>query len=205
MVIHIESLEYDARSQLFTVKTDRKCEYKLTYEQLESLSLSSDRSYPESIAEEIERLSEFNEAYRIAARYASRSPRCTQEVRNRLRIKGFFEKTIEDVIDRLVEIGLIDDMEYIKLFVKDKSELNRYSRKRIRFELIRLQFSSECIETALEQLTQSSDEENALRLAEQKLGHQERNDRQKAKLFRYLVGRGFEYETVNRALERMGF
>lgn len=84
-------------------------------------------------------------AYDMALEYISRKLRCEKEIREYLNKKNIDNKSIEDVIKRLKNNNLLDEITYIKAFTYDKFNLNNYGPNKIKKELNNLGFDSSLI------------------------------------------------------------
>src|SRR3712207_93103 len=67
--------------------------------------------------------------------YLGYRARSEKEVRERLRRYGYGEETIEGVIERLQELGYLDDEDFARLVVSEKAR--RYGPRRVTAELSR--------------------------------------------------------------------
>jgi len=91
------------------------------------------------------------------------------------------------------------------MFIKDKINISKYGVRKIKEALYYKGIDKEIIEEKIKSISAESEEERALVLGEKKLLNIKENDNRKkmAKLSNYLLGKGFEYETVNRALRKL--
>lgn len=79
----------------------------------------------------------YKKAYDLSLKYLSYRDRTIFEVKNYLLKKNYNSATIESVIQKLIENGLLDDNEYTKKFIYYKSSNNNWGEYKIAYELKR--------------------------------------------------------------------
>lgn len=140
-----------------------------------------------------------NVAYsRLAARMRTKA-----QLARALSQKGFDENTIQSVLDKLTEMGLLDDAQYARRLV----EVQQYRGGRRRMEQKLFAHGIESA-TAKEAISGISDEDECARacvLAGQWIrGMKDMEAKaRKQKLYQRLLRRGFSYETASEALKRL--
>ena len=72
---------------------------------------------------------------------------------------------IDEVIEDLKKKGYLDDKEFIRAFVAEKSKFKNWSIKKIKSELIKSGLASKLIDEILSKEPSDSDSENAMKLA----------------------------------------
>lgn len=134
-----------------------------------------------------------------AAGYISHSFRTERQVRDYLRDKGYSDAIIEYCIEKLKHYGYVDDEKYAEEFIRIY-HLNK-GTVRLKAELLRKGIARAVIEDKLSHdLQQGEIVEN---LAQSYMKGKELNQKNKARLFRYLYGRGFSYDDIKAAMERI--
>ncbi|NUS95294.1 MAG: recombination regulator RecX [Nocardia sp.] len=118
----------------------------------------------------------------LAVRARSRA-----ELAQRLSAKGHAPEVIEQVLDRLVEVGLIDDADFARQWVQQRHGFSGKGRRALEQELRRKGVSQEDSAAALETVTVDDEYERATELVRRKLRTLPAGlDREKA--IRRLVG-----------------
>jgi regulatory protein len=124
------------------------------------------------------------------------------EVRQRLRRRGFDGKVVEEVIFKLKERRLIDDVDFSEYWRNNRLSFSPRSGRLIKLELRQKGVAAE---TANEVVKDLDDEnhvyEAGLRKARRLSGSD--YDDFRRRLYDYLRRRGFNYETVKRAVARL--
>lgn len=138
---------------------------------------------------------EVEAAVQRAHNFLSYRPRSRQEVEGNLRKHGIPEETIEQVIARLRDQRLLDDLAFARQWVENRSAFHPRGRYALRSELRQKGVAEAIIEQALEGV----DEEELARLAAEKKARQLQGMDWKQffrKLSGHLSRRGFGYEIV---------
>jgi regulatory protein len=159
--------------------------------------------------EEIARIAETEEetkARRYGISLLSYRMRSRKELSRRLQRKGYSQETVDRVTSDLEEAGLIDDLEFARLWMRSRMESSPRSFYAIRRELFQKGVDREKIENAQCELEREFDEkEIALSLAKKRLSRLkglEKRDRER-RLLGFLKRRGFDYETVRSVLAEL--
>ena len=120
-------------------------------------------------------------------------------LRRKLCEAGYPERAIDAAIAYVESYHYLDDGRYAASYVR----YHQYgkSRRRIRMDLRSKGISDELIDRAIETEFTNS-EEDMIRAAVAKRGYDAASAdlREKQKLYRFLLGRGFSYESIDRAI-----
>lgn len=143
-----------------------------------------------------------NKFYDMALKYINLRLRSEGEIRDYLKRKKASPSQIQDIVSRLVELGLINDQYYTQAFIHDKLLFKPASKRKLTNELRKKKISEEVIKTSLEN-GQINDQESLKKTIEMKMGQKKYQD--KLKLMRYLVGLGYNYSDVKEALDGLSF
>jgi regulatory protein len=142
-----------------------------------------------------------------ALRLLDRSRRTRADLAGRLREKGHATEVIEPVLDRLAQVGLVDDAEYARAWLAGRWGRRAAGWTRLRQELRGRGVSDDDIEAARTRLAEhegrGADEvETARRVVSQaarRYASLEPRVRQQ-RLYALLARRGFDGDTIRRAL-----
>ena len=136
-----------------------------------------------------------------AFRLLGRRQHSSSELRRKLWGKDYEQKLIDEVIEDLKKNGYLDDKEFARAFVEEKSRAKSWSIKRINGELVKRGVASKLIDEILNDRPKEEDYESAIKLAKKKYEIlSKRNLESKElrnKLSAYLFSKGFEYELIN--------
>jgi regulatory protein len=155
--------------------------------------------------QEIEELLErdsFQKAYARALRFLSYRPRSEAEVRRYLQGKKVSPTIEAEVVERLTAAGLLDDQAFASYWVENRESFNPRGRYALRHELYQKGLSEETIAAALEDIDEEESAHRALTSRARRMPPLDRRSFRK-KLGSFLRRRGFSYEAISTALERM--
>jgi len=156
-------------------------------------------------AGQIEALARSDHSHRClkaAVRYLSYRPRSEFELRERLHQRGFDDDSVEAVLVRLKEQGLVDDMAFAQFWRDNRESFSPRSQWLTGLELRRKGVASNIID----QITGTiDDEDSAYRAALSKARSLPTSDYQsfRRRLGGYLKRRGFGYRVINYTMEKL--
>lgn len=148
-------------------------------------------------------------------RFLSFRPRSEKEVREYLEKKIKNEKSnlknnkdvIDSIINKLKEQKFLDDFEFAKWWIEQRSKIKPKALKFIIFELKQKGISKELIEQVLEDgnFVIESDFDKAKKLAEKRIERYKNEDKQKKyeKMVRFLASKGFNYDTIKKVIDQI--
>jgi len=152
--------------------------------------------------EALARSDHFHRCLNAAAHYLSYRPRSESELRERLYRRGFGDDSVEAVIARLKEQGLVDDTAFAQFWKNNRESFSPRSQWLTRLELRRKGIAEEIIDQAIDAI---DDDDSAYRAALSKARSLSLSDYQsfRRRLGGYLRRRGFSYEVINHTVELM--
>jgi regulatory protein len=155
--------------------------------------------------EELARLSRADQGCRsldAALHYLECRPRSEFEVRLKLAQRGFPGEDIEATLNRLRELGLVDDRAFAQFWKENREQFRPRSRALTRLELHRKGVAGDIIEQVL---GDCDDSESAYQAARSQVRRMSREDRGvfRQRLGDYLRRRGFSYEVAARTVARL--
>ena len=151
---------------------------------------------------EILHVSEKEKALSKALNYLSKTIKTKKQVKDYLIKKGFYDEIVFFVLDKLSEYGLINDREYSIRYVETYSKTQ--GRKLIEYKLMAKGVRKEDILFAFEETANKVDNfTNAYNLAIKHLKGKERTRENLAKTYRYLAGKGYLFEDIERVFSKI--
>jgi len=141
-------------------------------------------------------------AYQRALNFLSYRPRSAQEVRRNLAEKGFPNTAIEATLERLEQVGQVNDLEFAHYWVDQRQTFRPRGVAMLRHELRQKGVNRACIAAALEAV----DEEALAYQAAQPWANRSSNlsaQDFKRKLSSFLARRGFSYTIVRTTMDRL--
>jgi regulatory protein len=138
-------------------------------------------------------------------RLCSRTEKCVTDIRLKLAAWEFAPGETSKIIAQLQAGGFVDERRYARAFVHDKITLSYWGVVKIRKTLKNKKIDDEVIREALAAIDKLTQEHTLACL----LSHKEKSLKavplvtRKAKLLRFALGRGFEYEMAMRAVDEL--
>ncbi|SHK44072.1 regulatory protein [Hathewaya proteolytica DSM 3090] len=147
----------------------------------------------------------FSKAKNTALKYISRCLKTESEVVKKLERAGFDEGTSQRVIEYMKSYNFVDDVEYTRLFIKEK--IKKYGVTKIKYDLRNKGVNEKIVE---EQLNNNDLQEMdavinqvASKKYQQLKSKHEDQYIVKRKLAQFLLGKGYEYELINRTISKV--
>src|SRR5258705_6591331 len=126
-----------------------------------------------------------------------------KQVRQRLARKEHSADDIDEAVARLREERAINDQRVAEAIARTETGIRKRGKVRVRMQIERAGIAKETAKTAIDEVFETIDDDALL---ESSLGKRLRgretiaDDREFQRLFRYLVGQGFESDRVMQAL-----
>jgi len=141
-----------------------------------------------------------------ALRILDRSRRTRSELAKKLLEKGHASTEIEPMLDRLAEVGLLDDVEYARAFLAGRWGRKPAGWRRLEMELKKKGVSSPDILAARAQLEERDQAGDEVAAARRVIAHTERRYAaleprvRRQRLFALLLRRGFDTGVIEQAM-----
>jgi len=136
-------------------KKKGKDKYELFFENGTSIELYEDvivnnellinKEIDDSKLEEIRKQNNSSETYIKCVKYISIRMRSRNEIEEYLLKNNYERKLIDDVIDKLFEMGLLNEEQFVKSFINDKLLMTNYGPYKIKNELLKHKIDEELI------------------------------------------------------------
>ena len=152
---------------------------------------------PEQLAE-IQLESEKNTAFDKALTHISATQKTEKQMREFLQGKGYLPSVIDYVVEKLRSYNFLNDGQYAEAYVESLSR--RKGSKLLRMELRGKGVSDAEIDAALDTLPMEREEETAKALLEKYMRGKICDKTTMQKAYRYLLGKGYDYEVIKSAL-----
>lgn len=181
--LHLDG-EYFCSLDLFTVMSER---------------LKVGDQVDEKRIKEISDKAEYAQALDKALSYISKSMHTKMQIIKYLKGKQYQGYTIAKVIDKLEEYGYVDDAAYAKKYFQEKSAA--YGAKKIAYDLKLKGVDEKTIESVADIC---DDQTDACEYVARKYVKNKPVDYEmKQKCYRYLLSKGFDYDTAKRVVEKL--
>jgi regulatory protein len=184
------------------VHLDGRFAFSLDAEVAEREGLQTGQELPESRLQTLARSDQYQRALNAAFRYLGYRPRSEAEIREKLLKRDFVPEVVDEVIGRLRELGMVDDIAFARFWVENRESFRPRSRRLTGLELRRMGVGREVVEQVVEE---TDDAGNAYRAAVQKTRQWPVVDYHdfRRRLGDYLRRRGFDYEVINHVVGKV--
>jgi len=149
----------------------------------------------------LKKIDQIEDGFQKALRFISYKPRTMSEVEKKLNEYDFDEDIISDVLKMVVEKGYVNDLQYAKNWVENRSIYKPRSKKLITWELKNKQISEDIISEATGDLVP---EDKLASLAAEKYARRLSGYEKEIfirRLSGYLIRRGFSFSTVKTTVQ----
>lgn len=138
------------------------------------------------------------QAVEKALAHVAATPKTEKQMRDFLQKKGYVAAVIDYAVERLSYYGYVDDKEYCRAYV---GGISGKSKRAIQAQLLKRGVDMETVEEALSDY--EDDGEQVFALLEKYLRGKELTRENIYKASRYLVSKGYDYDAVKEACERL--
>jgi regulatory protein len=131
--------------------------------------------------------------------YCKYQERCHKEVRNKLYELGLSTITVDEQISELIAADILNEERFAKSYARGKWRILHWGRNKIKQQLKLKNVSDYCIKKALQEIAED-DYQSILQELTIKKWSELRTERskqmKKAKVYRYLIQKGYEQDLV---------
>lgn len=187
------------RKDRFSVFVDGEYAFSLSESALLKSKVVSGMELDERQLKELTKLANADKLYIRALNLVSARAKTRWEVELYLKRKDASPALISSIVNKLSDIGLIDDDRYAQDFVRNRDNLRPTSRRKIRAELMKKRVAEDAIDKAL-----GNSEGNDLDALIEIIGRKRKQARYRddEKLMQYLARQGFSYHDIKAALNQ---
>jgi regulatory protein len=202
----ITKIEYQKNNKdRVNIYLDDKFEFGIDLNIMVKYSLSKNMVLDDEFISGILIEEDKTKAYNYAISVLSRSPKSEKELRLKITQKGYDVDLANIIIDKLKANKYIDDEDYSDRFIHDKINLSKYGRRKIKEALYHKGIDRQIIDEKLSLISMDDEIKRAYNLGEKKLKSMSNieNTKKYVKLSNFLIGKGFDYETVRKVVSKL--
>ncbi len=129
--------------------------------------------------------------------------RCHFEVNRKLTSWGLIPEMIDLLINELIKFNFLNEERYARSFTRGKFRINKWGRNKIRIELKKRQVFEKCIDLAMREIDEKEYSDTIKEILQKRnIKEKELNlYKRKLKLTRYIMSKGFEYDSIIREID----
>lgn len=207
-IVAIVATARDANRAMIRVGSGRgkgKVVATLTSRLVADLDLHTNQPWTPELAKQVESAKGFDKAMRAAVNRLNRRPMSRKMVDDKLRELDHSPEVREAVLDRLAEVGLLDDEVYGRSLIRAEMSRKAAGPRLLSQKLYQKGIAGELAARLIEEATSDRDEQlqSCLELARKKMRTMQRLDAttRKRRLYGQLARRGFDTDTIRAAME----
>ncbi|HJQ08371.1 MAG TPA: RecX family transcriptional regulator [Candidatus Saccharimonadales bacterium] len=186
------------RPDRYSVFVDGKYAFGLSESGLLTSCLASGQEITGEQLQAFKKTAGLDKAYGNAVRYVAMRPRSEWEMSEYLRRKGIDAEAAAQIVERLKNLQLLDDLAFAKAWIQSRRALKSASTRRLQQELRQKHVPDDVIGIALQ--AAATDEREALRNILEKKRARYPDDQ---KLMHYLARQGFSLEDIRAAMSEI--
>ena len=130
----------------------------------------------------------------------AKKPYAEREIRTKLYQKGYSSETTQKIIETIKEYKLIDDSDYAKTYV-DSNKTK--SKREIEFNLSQKGIDKHIIQNAVNDIKNDDEMAKIDIITVKYMKNKPKTSENLQKLFRYLQGKGFEFELIKNKISKL--
>jgi regulatory protein len=193
--------QQERRKDRYSVYIDGKYAFSLSERSLLEAKLASGQELTADQVKAYKQLSADDKVYSNALRYAAMRRRSRWEMESYLMRKDASPALANQILNKLSDLGFIDDLAFARAWVENRHLLRPTSRRKLQQELRAKRVSNEIIDKVLREDQTSDLEELKAVIARKRRQAKYQDD---TKLMQYLARQGFGYDDIKSALAADG-
>ncbi len=148
-------------------------------------------------------MDDFEKFYNKALKFLSYRPRSEKEIIDKLKSKKASDEVIKKVIKKLKEYKFLDDLEFVRWWIEQRTKMNPKGLRLIKIELKRKGIDDKLIEKI--NLKDRNDLKLVKGLVEKRIERYKKMGKWEVypKLVRYLSSRGFSYDVIKESIDEL--
>ena len=142
-------------------------------------------------------------AYVDGLKMLARHELSESQIRQRLARKGHPESDIDEAVERLRGERAIDDVRVAEAIARTETSIKRRGKVRVRMQIQQAGIGKDIAKRAVDEVFSAIDDDELIEASLRKRLRQREtiaDDREFQRLYRYLIGQGFEHDRVMKVL-----
>lgn len=179
----------------YSIFVDEKYSFSLSELGLINSRLKVGEEIGEERLGELKDTARLDKAYNQALNLIARRMRSAWELESYLKRKGYDTSLSLEILNKLSDLGYVDDLKFAKAWVADRRLLRLTSKRKLQLELRQKRVEAEIIDKVLTQ--DQTDEQEVLK---DLIKRKQKRYPDKLKLMQYLSRQGFSYDMIKSAM-----
>ncbi len=140
-----------------------------------------------------------------AKRYCSFQERCILDVENRFKAWNVKKEDWDLLVDKLIEQNFLNEKRYIEAFVRGKFLIKKWGKIKIKAELNQKRIYGKEIDEAMKNEIEEDEYLTTIKqliIKKKALLNESEKSKEKEKIYRYILSKGYEHEWVLKYLNQ---
>lgn len=187
----------------YSIYIDEKFAFGVSEEDLIYFKLKENSEITEQRYNYIMEYVIYTKAKDKAYKFLGYKARSEKEVRDKLIKENYPQEIIDRIIELFKHYNYINDENYTKAYINDRIKFKPRAKRMLKYELAQKGIDSDTIENIID--SSNIDETDiAINLLQKKLKNKKDiEQKEKQRIYNYMLRRGFDYETINKAFKEV--
>lgn len=187
----------------YSIYIDEKFAFGVSEEDLIYFKLKENSEITEQRYNYIMEYVIYTKAKDKAYKFLGYKARSEKEVRDKLIKENYPQEIIDRIIELFKHYNYINDENYTKAYINNRIKFKPRAKRMLKYELVQKGVDNDTIENIID--SSNIDETDiAISLLQKKLKNKKDiEQKEKQKIYNYMLRRGFDYETINRAFKEV--
>lgn len=187
----------------YSIYIDEKFAFGVSEEDLIYFKLKENSEITEQRYNYIMEYMIYTKAKDKAYKFLGYKARSEKEVRDKLTKENYPQEIIDRIIELFKHYNYINDENYTKAYINNRIKFKPRAKRMLKYELAQKGIDSDTIENIID--SSNIDETDiAINLLQKKLKNKKDiEQKEKQRIYNYMLRRGFDYETINKAFKEV--
>lgn len=187
----------------YSIYIDEKFAFGVSEEDLIYFKLKENSEITEQRYNYIMEYVIYTKAKDKAYKFLGYKARSEKEVRDKLIKENYPQEIIDRIIELFKHYNYINDENYTKAYINNRIKFKPRAKRMLKYELAQKGIDSDTIENIID--SSNIDETDiAINLLQKKLKNKKDiEQKEKQRIYNYMLRRGFDYETINKAFKEV--
>lgn len=187
----------------YSIYIDEKFAFGVSEEDLIYFKLKENSDITEQRYNYIMEYVIYTKAKDKAYKFLGYKARSEKEVRDKLTKENYPQEIIDRIIELFKHYNYINDENYTKAYINNRIKFKPRAKRMLKYELAQKGIDSDTIENIID--SSNIDETDiAINLLQKKLKNKKDiEQKEKQRIYNYMLRRGFDYETINKAFKEV--
>lgn len=187
----------------YSIYIDEKFAFGVSEEDLIYFKLKENSEITEQRYNYIMEYVIYTKAKDKAYKFLGYKARSEKEVRDKLTKENYPQEIIDRIIELFKHYNYINDENYTKAYINNRIKFKPQAKRMLKYELAQKGIDSDTIENIID--SSNIDETDiAINLLQKRLKNKKDiEQKEKQRIYNYMLRRGFDYETINKAFKEV--